>query len=191
MNTKSVITAIALGSMSMFMQSCATAAQVAQLDSNQAVLSKKVDDFDAKYKEVLSENKMLKEKLDGNIPLTQSTSGGVLFEVMDCKRIGNQVQIEVVLTNKLEEDFKSSFYKRDITVTDGFGNVLKVVSVNSDDRNYPYTQMLYSKTPYKLVLIADNLKQNATSISLVGFDIMKNETNNQVFRAALKNFPIK
>jgi hypothetical protein len=167
--------------------SCASASQLVAVERNQksqaeqvekmerevAELRSKTEKIEQTYQSVVDENSMLREKLEGHVPLTFVKSNGVLFEVMDVYRDGNQTMIEMAVTNKTDEIFEINMGAGFYTITDNMDRPLKVIGVKTTSQANVLTgfyQTLHPEAPIRFQIILENVKADATSLNLIAFN---------------------
>ncbi len=129
--------------------SYATTQQVASLENSVAILTKKVDAIQARYEEVLAENNNLKEKLGPRVPLASSEKDGLRFEAVKAYRVGNDVIVEVLMTNLTNEDMDLKYFTKWIVITDEFGDLTKEMEIINKTDMYPNLNQLPMEKGYK------------------------------------------
>lgn len=170
--------------------SCATTAELARIEERQNKTELQVQGFEQKYESILRENNLFKEKLSNQLPITSTESHGVLFEVMKIYREGSQTIVELALTNKSNEDIKLNITHSNMTVTDELGSPAKVLGFRYKGESRlqnAFYQTLYSKAPYRVEIILDNISASAEGIGLIGMERISNTTRNSTFNIALRN----
>lgn len=170
--------------------SCATTAELARIEERQNKTELQVQGFEQKYESILRENNLFKEKLSNQLPITSTESHGVLFEVMKVYREGSQTIVELALTNKSNEDIKLIINEYNVTATDELGSPAKVLGFRYKGESRlqnAFNQTLYSKAPYRVEIILDNISASAEGIGLIGMERISNTTRNSTFNIALRN----
>lgn len=171
----------------LFLGACASTSQVAAIESQHQEQANKINELErqvlalkattqvleSNYQHVFDENKILREKLEGQVPLTFITVNGILFEVMDVFRDGKNAVVEMSLTNKTDDNTYFNTVASKVSITDGLGNLLKLSGFRHGSSAFDSPELkltLYPNAPVRFEMIVSNLKADVKTIQTIGFD---------------------
>jgi hypothetical protein len=171
----------------LFLGACASTSQVAAIERQHQEQANKINELErqvlalktttqvleSNYQYVLDENKILREKLEGQVPLTFISANGILFEIMDVYRDGKTSIIEMSLTNKTDDNNYFSTTASKVSITDELGNLLKLSGFRHGSSAFDIHDLkltLYPNAPVRFQMVLPNVKAEVKSIQTIGFD---------------------